>query len=269
MAVALLPVTLWRAGTLAAVIAALVAFGIAGGVLDVGINAQGVRLEEACGRPLMASFHACYSLAGLAGAVLGGLLADQRASPLGPLAALALAGIAVTVLAGRHLADGPVAPGAGRPGRGGGWAPGRVDARPLELGLLALCCVICEGATGNWSGVYLHGYAGAPVWLAAAGFAAFSAAMAGGRLAGDRLAARYGPAWSGGPGWSRPSAWPGRCAATSWSARSSASPPAAPGCPASSPNCCRWRAVPTRTGPAQASPAWPGSVSWAWSAARR
>jgi MFS family permease len=45
----------------------------------------------------------------------------------------------------------------------------------------------------NWSGVYLRGNLGAPRGYAGAGFAGFSLAMAGGRLAGDRLAARYGP----------------------------------------------------------------------------
>jgi MFS family permease len=62
------------------------------------------------------------------------------------------------------------------------------------LGLLALCCVIAEGAVGTWSGVYLRYVLATPGWFAAAGFAGFSLAMAAGRLAGDRLAARFGPA---------------------------------------------------------------------------
>ena len=62
------------------------------------------------------------------------------------------------------------------------------------LGLLVLSCVIIEGAAGNWSGVYLRDNLDAPRGYAAAGFAGFSLAMAVGRIAGDRLAARYGPA---------------------------------------------------------------------------
>ncbi len=84
LAIAVLPILLWGAGTLAEVIPALLAFGIAGGILDVAINAQAVRLEEAYGRPLMASFHACYSLAGLTGALLGGLLAVSAGQPARP-----------------------------------------------------------------------------------------------------------------------------------------------------------------------------------------
>ncbi len=214
MAVVMLPVILWRAGTLAAVIPALLAFGIAGGVLSVVNNAQAVRVEEAYGRPLMASFYACYSLAGLSGVVLGGLLAGRLASPLGPLAAVGVVSAAVIVVGGRYLVPGhgwPEPPRTGparvRPGRAAGprrngLGRGRAShpdrprrwPRPLTLGLLALCCVICEGAVGNWSGVYLHQYLGTSGWRTAAGFAGFSLAMALGRLAGDRLAARYGRA---------------------------------------------------------------------------
>ena len=43
--------------------------------MSVGLGAQGVQMEQAYGRPLMASFYASFSLGGLAGAVLGGLLA--------------------------------------------------------------------------------------------------------------------------------------------------------------------------------------------------
>jgi hypothetical protein len=188
----------------------------------------------------MASFHAAYSMGGLAGALLGGLLAWRQAAPAGlpqadALAGIVLAGVAVAAIAGRWLPSDPGLRGrrplaAYRPGRwAGAWAarlglargrtirprrllspgrparpgrppgPGRParggpgSARLTGLGLLALCCLIAESAVANWSGVYLRGNLGAPRGYAAAGFAGFSLAMAGGRLAGDRLAARYGP----------------------------------------------------------------------------
>lgn len=55
------------------------------------------------------------------------------------------------------------------------------------LGLLA------EGAMADWSAVYLHDALGTSGAAAAAGFAAFSLAMAAGRLGGDRLADALGP----------------------------------------------------------------------------
>ncbi len=238
-AVAVMPLFLWTAGTLAGVMLAVLAFGVAGGMLSVAINAQGVKVEQAYNRPLMASFHACFSVGGLAGALLGGLLAWHQAAVGHPqmdvLVGIVLGGLTLVVVAGCWLP--------GKPGRRdvpgpawrrmGGWArgwagrvsgarrvprraravlaggvrrrawPGRA-ARPARhhpgssrltvLGLLVLSCVIIEGAAGSWSGVYLRDDLAAPRSYAAAGFAVFSLAMAVGRLAGDRLAARYGPA---------------------------------------------------------------------------
>lgn len=219
LAVAILPLALWTAGTLAAVIGVLLAFGIAGGLMSVALTAQGVQMERAHGRPLMASFYAFFSLGGLAGAVLGGLLAWLRAGPAGALA-IAVAGTATVLIAGRWLPGEPALPG-GRPiarphrpgrrwlrircspgarsrsrarrGEGRGWG-GPGSSRLTALGLLALCCLIAEGAAATWSGLYLRDDLGVSRGFAAAGFAAFSLAMAAGRLAGDWLAARYGPA---------------------------------------------------------------------------
>ncbi len=82
LAVAVLPLALWTAGTIAELICVLLAFGVTGGLMSVGLAAQGVRMEQAHRRPLMASFYACFSLGGLTGAVLGGLLAWL--GPAGP-----------------------------------------------------------------------------------------------------------------------------------------------------------------------------------------
>jgi MFS family permease len=62
----------------------------------------------------------------------------------------------------------------------------------LALGVIGLCGLLAEGAAGDWSAVYLHDDLGAPAALAAVAFGAFSVAMTAGRLAGDRLAGRFG-----------------------------------------------------------------------------
>ena len=61
------------------------------------------------------------------------------------------------------------------------------------FGLLALCGQVGEGSAGDWSAVYLHDDLGTPAGFAALGLVAFSIAMTAGRLAGDGLAARFGP----------------------------------------------------------------------------
>jgi MFS family permease len=196
LTVAVLPLALWSAQTLPAVLGSVLAFGIAGGALSVALNAQGVRLEQCYRRPLMASFHASFSLGGLAGALLGGLLAWRRAGLVSALDSVVLGCLTAAIIAGSHLLPDParVRSVVARR-RAARRAPSGAAPRCLlTLGLLALCCVITEGAVGSWSGVYLRDVLATPGWFAAAGFAGFSLAMAAGRLAGDRLAARYGPA---------------------------------------------------------------------------
>jgi len=63
----------------------------------------------------------------------------------------------------------------------------------LALGILALLGLMAEGAMADWSAVYLHDTLGASPAVAAIGFAAFSLAMAAGRLSGDALVGRLGP----------------------------------------------------------------------------
>jgi MFS family permease len=188
LAMPLIPVAIGLAGSVAALMAALFAFGAAGGLLDVSLNAQAVRVERGYGRPLINSFHACYSFGGLLGAVLGGLFAWAG---IGPAATFAAVGVPLAVLAAAArsgLLRGlePRASGGSDPARG-------TSLRIVVLGLLAFCSLLGEGAAGSWSAVYLHDNLATSAAFAALGYAAFSVTMAVGRLSGDRLAARFGP----------------------------------------------------------------------------
>jgi MFS family permease len=204
----LVPIAFGLAGRLPALMAALLAFGLIGGVMDVAMNSQAVRVERAYRRPLITSFHACYSFGGLLGALLGGLFAWAGVGPALTFTAVGVPLAAVAVLAGRGLLRGPEAreqiladPPAGQDS-GGREAGGpeaaarkrRTSMRIAALGLLALCCLLAEGAAGSWSAVYLRDNLGTSAAFAALGYAAFSVMMAIGRLFGDRLAARFGAA---------------------------------------------------------------------------
>jgi MFS family permease len=191
---------------------ALFGYGAAGGLLDVAMNAQAVRIERAYGRPIMSSLHALYSLGALGGAVVGGLFARGGVSAPVTFVVTAVPLAVLAVVCGRWLlpssdqaatqggsrlarpeeepVTNPAAPAAAaKPARVSSGSSGVV----LLLGLLAACAVLGEGSAGDWSGVYLRDDLGASAGLAAAGFAAFSITMTAGRLTGDRLAARFGP----------------------------------------------------------------------------
>lgn len=228
VAVALLPVSFGVASSQPALMAGMLAFGIAVGVLDVSMNAQAVQVEQAWGRPLMTSFHACYSFGALAGGLIGGAFAWAGVRPAIDFATVAVPLAVLAVLARAWLmpslepvplaaAEQPAPASVTSPGRAGesagpvlsaqaaraagpaaGGRPGsrtRVR-RPLSpllvLSLLAFCSLLGEGAADGWSAVYLRDNIGTSAGFAALGFAAFALTMAFGRLAGDRLAARFG-----------------------------------------------------------------------------
>jgi MFS family permease len=189
----------------------LVVFGIGYGCVNVAMNSIAVDVVAALRRPVMPSFHAAWSLGGLAGAGLGGLLAP-RLAPLPHLGIASLLGLAVTVACGRMLPAHPLAAAAGsagepgrRPGSPAGSRPGSAaGSRPgsgghawrvvLLFGLIALCSTYGEGAIGDWGALHLRQDLGAGPGLAAAGYAAFALAEACGRLAGSWLLARLGQA---------------------------------------------------------------------------
>lgn len=177
---------------------ALAAFGASHGALDVAMNAQAVLVEKQYARPVMASFHALFSLGGLAGSGLGAGFAALGAMPVlhYTLAALLL-GCGGGLLVFHHLhMEVPARrePASKRVSDVRPALPWRQKKRLLVLGVVAFCVMIGEGAMADWSAVFLQDVVKASEGVAAAGYAAFSIAMALGRFAGDGLAARLGPA---------------------------------------------------------------------------
>jgi fucose permease len=151
------------------------------------MNVQGSFVERRLGRPIMSGLHGMFSLGGMAGAVAAGAIAAAGVPLLAHFAVVALLTVAVAAWAARHMLPGDAAVGP----RGAAFAmPPRAL---LPLGLMAFTVLLGEGAMADWSAVYLTNSLGAGPATAAAGFAAFSLAMAAGRFAGDWLTARFGP----------------------------------------------------------------------------
>ncbi|HVU65751.1 MAG TPA: MFS transporter [Ktedonobacteraceae bacterium] len=184
---AMLPM-LALAPSLPVLIGTLFLFGAAFGSVNVAMNTQGVAVERLYGRTIFSSFHACYSVGGLAGSLVGGLLATANLAPLPHFLGVSALSIILVLLVARLLL----------PARTDAQGAGVSFARPtrllLTLGLIAFCVVLGEGAMADWSAVYLNTILGASMGLAAAGYAAFSVVMALGRGLGDRLTNRLGPA---------------------------------------------------------------------------
>ncbi|MGD3107051.1 MFS transporter [Streptomyces sp. YGL11-2] len=180
----------------------LLVFGAAYGSLNVAMNSAAVDLIAALRRPVMSGFHAAFSLGGMLGAGLGGLIAG-RLSPAVHLLVLAVVGLVVTAVAGRALRE-PAAAGRtplpegpdtsrsdhSRPAGGSG----RARRLVLVFGLIALCTAYGEGAMADWGALHLSQDLAAGPGLAAAGYAVFALAMTAGRLSGTVVVQRFGPA---------------------------------------------------------------------------
>ncbi|MFC5724899.1 MFS transporter [Streptomyces gamaensis] len=178
---------------LPALCAALACYGATSGTADVAMNALGVRTEERLGRPVMSSLHGMWCVGTLAGSAVGTAAAhaglDARLH-LG-LAAGVLAAVGLVVC--RWVLDPPPAPApvpaAGARRRARELLPVR---GVLVIGAVGFCAVFAEGASLDWSAVYLRDVLDAGAGLAAGCTTVFSCAMAGARLAGDAVVRRLG-----------------------------------------------------------------------------
>jgi len=173
-------------GSVWALAGALLLFGAAAGAQNVAMNTHAVSVEEDIGKPIMASFHAAFSMGAMLGAALGGLAAGQHWGllPHFALASAVLLGITLFTLPGLH-----------QPSHAGS-APKltfRIPVAVLGLGAIACTESVAEGAMADWSAVYLESTIGVDPGRAAFGFAAYSATMVVGRLLGDKATALLGP----------------------------------------------------------------------------
>ncbi len=166
---------------------ALMVYGAAFGALDVSMNAQAIAVEQRYRRSIMSSFHGLYSAGGLAGAASGGLVASLGINPVPHLLGAALLLGIMAIIASRRL----LPTGVDHVTSGPAFA---LPTRSLlNLGIVAFCVMLSEGAMADWSAIYLHRTLKLEPGLAAAGYVVFSLAMTVGRLTGDRLIQRLGP----------------------------------------------------------------------------
>ncbi|WP_417587823.1 MFS transporter [Pararhodobacter oceanensis] len=173
------------AGSLGALAALALLFGAGHGAMDVSMNAWGAEVERAAQRPIMAAFHAMWSLGAGVGAGSGFLAVKAGLAPLEHFALGALLAAALALWLARLPWQSQIT------ARGTGFA---LPPRALLLvGVLAMGSSIGEGAMADWSAVFLIEVASASQASAALGFGVFSSAMVVARLGADGLVRRIGP----------------------------------------------------------------------------
>ncbi|WP_330280298.1 MFS transporter [Streptomyces sp. NBC_00056] len=175
------------APNLAVLCVALFAYGASAGMSDVAMNALGVEVENRLDRSIMSSLHGMWSVGALIGSAAGTLAAhlgsDARLHHL--LAAATLTAVGFIACGGvldlHPTEDEEPPPRFALPPRSA-----------LLIGAVGFCAVFAEGASLDWSAVYLRDVLDTSAGLAAACTTAFTLTMAVARLAGDRIVDRFG-----------------------------------------------------------------------------
>jgi fucose permease len=172
----------------------LTGWGAGIGMVDVGMNTEAADVQDQLGRRVMSTFHAAYSVGGLAGAGLGAIAAAAGVSARTTFLIAGLVILVIGLTSSRAFASRPSPQAASQ--EPAGQRKRRIPRWSwtlLALGAMSFASFLGEGSASNWSAVYLHSSLGASPALAAIGFTVFSATMTAGRLSGDWLADRAGP----------------------------------------------------------------------------
>jgi MFS family permease len=171
-------------------------YGVLSSTHDLSMNAHAAALEDKAGKRVMSTFHAMWSIGGLTGGAIGGLLANANVSIR--LHALVIGGFIFLIAlltrnwflpaaADQHLIE--------------EHNKRKTPRRFLVLGLLGLCGALGEGAASDWGGVLARETFHASALMSALPYVFFSATMVTGRLSGDFLAHKFGVVklltWSG------------------------------------------------------------------------
>jgi MFS family permease len=175
------------AGSVPALFVALLFWGGFQGMLDISMNTQAISVERTRQRPLMNGMHASWSIGAFTGAGIGTVAV---ALGIGLTAQLLVLGVVAVVVDGwltlRMIPD--VSDASDQRSESSGR---RISGLMLLLGAIAFASMLCEGAAADWSSVYLRDSLGSAAAIGGLGYTAFTLAMVGVRLYGNRLLARY------------------------------------------------------------------------------
>ncbi len=172
--------------TLVQLVAVLFAFGFFSSLLNIAVNTQAAGVEQAYEKPIMASFHGMWSLAGFTGAAIGTIMMGYGVDPAYHFILIFVLMLLIIFFSTTNM----VHKDAGQNADGLKFI---MPDRPLmKLGVIAFCSLVCEGTMVDWSGVYfLKVVKAEPAWVGA-GYTAYMIAMAAGRFIADWVTGKIG-----------------------------------------------------------------------------
>jgi MFS family permease len=176
-------------------------YGVGVGLIEVGINANSVELEQRFGRPIISAFHGLWSLGGAAAGALTSISLGLGLGNQAILVAVALIGTAAMAACTRPLLPPPGRDNSG--GSSGTPAPARKIGAVLlsALFVLGLGGTLIESGAMDWANFHAANVLDADDALAPLSFTVFACVMTVFRLLGDPIRAKLGPGrtllWAG------------------------------------------------------------------------
>jgi MFS family permease len=164
-------------------------FGVSGNMCNISVNTQGVEAERLYGRPIMASFHGGWSLAGFTGALIGLVMINLKINPFWHFVIVAILVWIILRINYPFLVRSEIVGKIKSARRKFFMKP---DYILLQLGIIGFCSMASEGAMFDWSGVYFKDVVQAPASLVILGYTSFMIMMASGRFMADFLIKKIG-----------------------------------------------------------------------------
>jgi len=176
--------------------AALLVYGGTSGMADVAMNALGVEVEHRLEKSIMSGLHGMWSLGALIGSAVGTVAAHAELSAqvhhvIAAVVLTVLRAVVCQFVLNIHPEEDDE-------------PPARFALPPrsaLLIGAVGFCAVFAEGASLDWSAVYLRDILDSSAGVAAGATTGFALTMAVARLTGDAVVNRFGAVrtvrWSG------------------------------------------------------------------------
>ena len=169
--------------------AVLLVFGGARNLMNIAVNAQSLGVQKLYSKSIITTFHGIWSITGFVGGFIGGQMIGHDISLR---VHFEIAAFICFVLIGIFFKD-TVRNDVKQPEEGAKRVLYHFPKGPLLiLGIIAFCCMTCEGIMFDWSGIYFQKVVHATKQNITTGYVAFMCAAAIARFTGDWVINKLG-----------------------------------------------------------------------------